>query len=227
MEGSGAVMANGYIRRAVRVVEWVLVTGVAVAAVALLAPVSLGVAVTGAERPRWRAEARWLGCRLRLGRRRSKWMIGPWRGTLTIGAGSRADGRTDGCRTTGGRGWRSDIGTAAAMFRERRVVGRFVRDVWAAVTVSARGEFRYGFDDPAKTAWLHAILCLTEEAGGLKEVYASPDFGNGVWEGHVEVLATVRPYRVLGPVVRALTAVMAARAAEKFRGGKDRWQIQG
>jgi hypothetical protein len=205
-------------------VEWVLaaaaVLAAAVAAVLVL-PVRLEAGLAGDGRPRWRAEASALGGLVRLGRdyEGRYWACGPFRRALGPPAAKAENGREAG-RSTALKRW---DGLPAG---ERQAVLKLARGLWAATELSVRGDLRYGCEDPAATAWLHALYCAARGAGAAAGLRARPDFLEAGWFGHAAAAAIIRPARAAGPAVRFLIGYAVRRVINKRTGGRRKWLVQ-
>ncbi len=205
--------------------EWVLaVMAVLVAAVAaaFILPVRLEAGLAGEGRPHWRAEASALGGLVRLGRDDGGryWACGRFRRMLAPAAAKAAGDRAAGRRDAALRHW----GRLAA--GERQAVLKLLSGLWAAMRLNVRGDLRYGCEDPATTAWLHALYCAARGAGALAGLRAEPDFLHAGWYGHAAMAATVRPVRAAVPVLRFFIGYFVRRVINKRMGGRKKCLVQ-
>lgn len=193
------------------------------AIVALLAvPVRGRAELYGEGRPEWRVEAVWLGGLVSAGSDAG----GAWgrvAGVRKALARGGKEGAAD--REKGHKGgliarWR------ASTPAERRALARLMRAVWAALDFAARGAFRFGCEDPATTAWLHAAYCLAQATGRFAELTAEADFTLAGWRGWAEVSCSLRPIRLAAPGLRFLLAIAGGRIKTYMTGGRKRWQAQ-
>jgi hypothetical protein len=202
---------------------WVLMAVAAVIAAVLVLPLRLRAGLAGDGRTRWFAEAALLGGLVRVGRDGDGgyWACGGWRRVLAPRAAKQAAAASPAER---GRSltekWRRfDAG-------ERRALARLLGKLWGAVELSAQGRLRYGFEDPAVTAWLHAFLCAVRGTGALAGLEAEADFAAAGWSGRVAAVLTVRPYALLGPAAGCLLTIMTRRIRKKWTGGRSKWLVQ-
>jgi hypothetical protein len=195
---------------------------IAAAVVALLAvPLRVRVALHGEGRPEWQAEVVWLGGLVCVARDAGGgWFrFGGVRRKLPRGGKAAASVPRKGRRAGIAARWRAV--TAA----ERRAFVRMLRRIWATTDFAIHGSFRYGCDDPATTAWLHAAYCALQGAGHLSKLHAEADFTQAGWAGRVEAVWSARPILIMAPVSRFL-AILAWRRIRNTTGGKSRWQVQ-
>lgn len=195
---------------------WLMVVFVAV--VALFAvPLRFGARVDSDACPRWSAELTWLGGLVAVSRRGGQSFFlafGPLRREMrrSVNGGERQGEALAGWR-------RLDE-------RERTALVAMLKGAWAATAFRAGGDFRYGFADPATTAWAHAAYCLAKAAGGLAALTAEPDFASAGWRGRAEATAAVRPLALVPPLIRFAVVVFQQRVIKKRRGGKRLWLVR-
>lgn len=115
--------------------------------------------------------------------------------------------------------WRRELWPFASAER-RQALGRLAAAMWAATTFSASGAVRYGFADPALTAWVHSLVCAWGPRAGFT---AEPDFTREGLEGHMAAACSLRPVRIIRPLVGFLSA---CRRRKQGKGGKKAWQVQ-
>ncbi len=204
--------------------EWVLVAVAAAIAAGLCAPFRLRAGLDGDGRPRWFAEAVALGGLVRLGRDGDGyyWACGRWRRTLALRAKTRpaaAESPAERGRALAARWRRLDGG-------ERRALLRMLTAIWSAADITVRGSVRYGFADPAVTAWGHALYCAARGTGRLAGFEAEADFAGAGWSGKAAAVLTVRPGRVALPAARFLIGIYCRRLIDKLMGGRRKWQVQ-
>ena len=200
---------------------WLIVMAVAVVAI-FAVPLRFRAELHGGDRLEWRAEVVWLGGLVCVTRSSG--------GTRFCVAGVRKDFARGG-EAAADNEHKRPKGSIAARWRElaaveRRAAVRLVRDIWTAADFAARGSFRYGCDDPATTAWLHAAYCLVQATGRLAELTAEADFTWVGWSGRVEASCSLRPIMLAVPVLRFLLLYAGGRIKKHMTGGKNRWQMQ-
>jgi hypothetical protein len=204
--------------------EWVLIAAAAAIAVVLFAPLRLRAGLNGDGRTRWFAEAAALGglVRVGLGGEGRYWACGRWRGVLAPSAKTRRAAAASPAERGGAlaRKWGVLSGD------ERRALLRMLADVWSAVDIAVQGNIRYGFADPAVTAWGHALYCAARGSGKLAGLEAEADFADAGWSGQAAAVLTLRPALVLLPVARFFCGLYCRRIIEKWTGGRRKWQVQ-
>ena len=184
---------------------WIPAICVIVMALILLMPIRLCLRITGEGWPEWTIEAVWLVIvRGSLHPDRQQFAVGKRRYPLAA-----AKNKTR-------RGWRRWL---AASRKERRIFIRWVKSIWLVVRFTARGAGRYGFDDPALTAWVHGLLCAADREQKIRRLRLEPDFSQSGWWGMVELAVTFRLLRLILPTARFITVVGFHWIKAKYRGG--------
>ncbi len=203
---------------------WVLVAAVAAIAAVLFAPLRLRAGLDGDGRKRWFAEAAALGGLVRVGRDGDGgyWTCGGLRRALTPSADIRREPGASPAER--GRALARKWGGLGG--GERRALFRALADIWAAVDIAVQGNIRYGFADPAVTAWGHALYCAARGTGRLAGLEAAADFTDAGLSGRAAAVLTLRPAAVMLPVARFLCGLYRRRISEKFTGGRKKWQVQ-
>jgi hypothetical protein len=193
---------------------WALIILAGVIALILFVPVRLRLLFAGPGRPAWAAEVSWAGGCLGAGwSEDGRYLyIGRLRWTPAAESPAPAAPEPGGERIR--RLWRE------ATAERRRAFGRLMAAAWKGLDFSARGTIVYGFADPALTAWLHGLVCAL---GPGKEFSAEADFSREGWEGDIEVVCSLRLWRVWWPAVRLATVHWRTRKSE---GGEKIWQVQ-
>lgn len=208
--------------------EWVLVAITAATAAVLFAPLRISAGLDGDGRPRWFAEAAVLGGLVRLGLDGDGgyWACGRWRRALAPRAktGPAAEKAAKVSPAERGRALAAKWSRLGA--GERRALLRLLADIWSAAEIAVRGSVRYGFADPAVTAWGHTLYCVAHGTGKLAGLEAEADFAGAGWSGKAAAMLTVRPGRVVLPVARSLAGLLYERIKKKWTGGRRKWQVQ-
>lgn len=202
---------------------WVLMAVTAAMAAGLLLPLRLRAGLDGDGRTRWSVEAAALGGLVRVGQDGDGgyWGCGPWRRAL-----APREARQAAAVSPAGRGrplaekWRRfDAG-------ERRAFMRLLGKLWERADLSVQGRLRYGFEDPAVTAWVHGFLCAVRCAGALAGLEAEADFAAAGWSGRAAAVLTARPYALLGPAAVFFSTIVILRIRKKWTGGGRGWLVQ-
>ncbi|HWQ60851.1 MAG TPA: hypothetical protein VN521_00980 [Negativicutes bacterium] len=200
---------------------WLVV--VVAAGVALFAvPLRFRLKVHGEGRPEWQAEVVWLGGLVCIARDAGGgWFrLGGIRRNLPTGEKAAASAPQKARSGSVVARWRA-IASA-----ERRAFVHMLRKIWAATKFAIRGSFRYGFDDPAVTAWLYAAYCAVRGTGRLPQLHVEADFAQEGWSGRVEAGWSFRPLMIFVPVLKFLFICAGRRVKKMMTGGKSRWQVQ-
>ncbi|MDT8902751.1 hypothetical protein [Anaeroselena agilis] len=203
---------------------WMVAVAVAIAATAavLFAPLRLRAGADGDGRARWFAELVALGGLARLGRDGGGyyWACWRWRRALTPPA-KRADATAPAERGRAlARRWDGLTGG------ERQALLRMLKRFWTTMDVAVEGNIRYGFADPAATAWAHAMYCAARGTGRLPGFCAEADFADAGWSGEAAAVLTLRPAYVALAVARFFGELCCRRIIDRLRGGRRNWQVQ-
>lgn len=204
--------------------EGVLVAAAAAIAAVLFAPLRLRAGLNGDGRTRWLAEVAALGGMVRLGLDGDGryWACGRWRGVLTPAANSRRAAAASPAEH--GRSLARRWGGLSG--GERRALLKMLADIWSAVDMAVEGNIRYGFEDPAVTAWGHALYCAARGTGKLAGLEAEADFTDAGWSGQAAAVLKFRPALVMLPAARFFCGLYCRRIIEKWTGGRRKWQVQ-
>jgi hypothetical protein len=101
----------------------------------------------------------------------------------------------------------------------RIAISRLLRDIWSEINASIDCEGVFGLEDPALTGWVKAVICA---CGGT--INLQPDFINAGARGRMQIICSVRPFKVVDPVIRFGGRLLVNLVRQKCRGGRELWQ---
>jgi hypothetical protein len=199
-----------------------LIAAVAVVIILLAVPLCFRVGLQGEDRIKWQAEAVWMGGLVRIS-------------YCASGISCRVAGLSMNLARRGGihAGALKKARPESVAARWRRIsppvrsaAFRLAREVWGSTGIMLKGSFRYGCEDPALTAWLHAGYCAAKAAGWFAGLTAAADFAWVGWRGRMEAAWSVRPLLIMAPVIRFLLVCAWQQVRRITTGGKRKWQVQ-
>ncbi|MDR3565431.1 MAG: hypothetical protein P4N59_28905 [Negativicutes bacterium] len=203
---------------------WVLAACAATFVLVLWLPLRLRVRVTGDGRPGWTAEAVGLGG-VRMGwDKAGRYMaVGRLHCRLLT---ARVAAPIPEAEITLPEKFHAFIQRWQRLAREDAgAYVRLVRDIWAVVRFTARGDCRYSCDDPALTAWIQGAFYASGVHRLCPELSLEPDFIEAGWWGTVEFAVTLRPLYLVGSASRFFKVKLVRWISRKYRRGNAIWQV--
>ena len=196
--------------------DWILVAGSVVLGSFLFIPLRLVMKVTSQDQFfLWVVEVVWLGGALRFGLDKKGRYIAIARLRRQLGGRGSPTGKQRAQERTKSwlRIWRE------TSKENRTAFIRLLRDTWFELNFSFSGEGYFGFEDPAITGWVQAAICTYGADFNLR-----PDYTHSGLRGEFESACNVRPFRVIGSLIRFGSTLAVNLVRQKYRGGWEIWQ---
>jgi len=196
---------------------WVLGILAALIALLLLVPLQLYLRVTGNGQPKWEAGGSWLGTvcadwvsdQPHFAAMKLRYKL-PFMAFRNIRKGPGSNSAEERIHTV----WHN---WARVGKQNIQAINRLLKDIWQVFDCTIEGHGRYGFSDPAVTAWIYSIFAASRFATGFKKVALEPEFMIPGWWGILEITVSARPIYLVIPTVRFFNATVSQYINSQIR----------